>query len=102
MATVKHPFTSDKPTLVDEYHGIGVWHFHVERIARYRRAGQPYKVRELFATVRHNLNGAGMLDTSGQGMVVLRNNFDEIREFPDFDAAKTYVQALFALEHAAG
>ena len=102
MATVTHPFTNDKPTLVEEYYGVGVWHFHTERSARYRRAGSQYKVRELFATVRPNFNGAGMLDSTGQGMVVLRNNFDEIREFPDFDAAKTYIHALFALEHAAG
>ena len=51
MATVTHPFTNDKPTLVEEYYGVGVWHFHVERSARYRRAGSQYKVRELFATV---------------------------------------------------
>jgi hypothetical protein len=59
-------------------------------------------VRELFATVRPNVNAGGLLDSVGPGVVVLRNNFEEVREFPDFFTAKQYVEALFALEHAAG
>jgi hypothetical protein len=32
---------------------------------------------------------------------VTRNSFDEIREFGDIEAAKLYVEALFALEYNA-
>jgi hypothetical protein len=102
MKQVSHPYTNDKPVLTEEYTSLGVWHFNVERTAKYRRAGLPYKVRELFATVRPAINSGGLWDTPTKGVVVLRNNFDEIREFPDFFTAKQYIEALFALEFAAG
>ena len=102
MATVSHPYTNDKPVLAEEYTSLGIWQFKVMRIAKYRRAGQPYKVYELFATVRPNVNALGLFDNTNTGVVVLRNNFDEIREFPDFFTAKTYIESLFALEFAAG
>jgi len=100
MQPVKHPYTNDKPVLVEEYNHSGVWTFSVERIAKYRRGGA-YNVREFFATVRPAYNAAGFFGHCS-GVVVLRNNFDEIREFPDYFAAKNYVEALFALEFAAG
>jgi hypothetical protein len=102
MKSVTHPYTKDKPRLVEEITYAGVWLFNVERTAKYSRAGQAYTVREMFATVRPNVNALGLFDNINTGVVVLRNNFDEIREFPNFAAAKLYVHALFALEFAAG
>jgi hypothetical protein len=101
MKSVTHPFTKDKPQIVEVYHHGGLWHFYVERSAKYRRAGNEYKVRELFATVRPAYNSSALYEPS-HGVVVTRNDFDEIREFPDFDTAKLYIESLFALEFAAG
>lgn len=98
---VTHPFTNDKPRLVEEYKSLGVWLFHVERSAKYRRAGNEYKVHELFATVRPAYNASGFFAHCA-GVVVTRNDFDEIREFPDYRTAKLYIESLFALEFAAG
>ena len=101
MKQVTHPFTNDKPRLVEEYMSLGIWRFSVERIAKYRRAGNEYKVREAFAMIRPAYNSSGLYDSSS-GVVVTRNDFEEIREFPDFGTAKLYVESLFALEYAAG
>lgn len=101
MKSVTHPFTNSKPQIVEVYHHGGLWHFYVERSAKYRRAGNEYKVRELFATVRPAYNASGFFAHCA-GVVVTRNDFDEIREFPDFDTAKLYIESLFALEFAAG
>jgi hypothetical protein len=100
MPTVKHPYTNDKPRLVEEYNHGGVWTFHVERIAKYRRGGA-YNVREFFATVRPATTDGGFLGHC-QGVIMSRNNFDDVMHFTDFDTAKRHVQALFALEFAAG
>lgn len=101
MKSVTHPYTKDKPQIVEAYVSGGLWHFYVERNAKYRRAGNEYKVRELFATVRPAYNSSGLYEPTS-GVVVTRNDFDEIREFPDFDTAKLYIESLFALEFAAG
>jgi hypothetical protein len=100
MPSVKHPYTNDKPRLVEEYNHGGVWTFHVERIAKYRRGGA-YNVREFFATVRPVYDNTGFLPHC-TGVVVSRNDFDDVMHFTDFHTAKRHVQALFALEHAAG
>jgi hypothetical protein len=73
-----------------------VWNASVNRTAKYQR-GQPYNVREPFATIRPAYNDAGLLDESG-GWVVTRNSFDEIRSFATIEEAKIYVHSLFALE----
>lgn len=101
MKSVTHPYTNSKPQIVEAYVSGGLWHFYVERSAKYRRAGSEYKVRELFATVRPAYNSSGLYEPTS-GVVVTRNDFDEIREFSDFDTAKLYIESLFALEFAAG
>jgi hypothetical protein len=101
MASVKHPYTNDKPRLVEDYNHGGIWTFSVERIAKYRRAGGAYHVREFFATVRPVYDNSGFLPHC-TGVIVSRNDFGEVMHFDDFDTAKRHVQALFALEYAAG
>jgi hypothetical protein len=100
MPSVKHPYTNDKPVLVEEFTYGGIWTFNVERFAKYRRGGA-YKVREFFATVRPAHDTGGFLGHC-QGVILSRNNFDDVMHFDDFQTAKRHVQALFALEHAAG
>jgi hypothetical protein len=100
MQPVKHPYTNDKPVLVEEYNHGGVWTFSVERTAKYRR-GNAYNVREFFATVRPASTTGGFLGHC-QGVIMSRNNFDDVMHFDDFQTAKRHVQALFALEFAAG
>lgn len=100
MKQVSHPFTNDKPVLTQEYSHTGVWTYQVERTAKYRRAGSHYKVREPFATIRPAVNGGGFFSHCA-GVVVTRNNFDEIRPFDTRDEAELYVKALFALEYGA-
>jgi hypothetical protein len=100
MASVKHPYTNDKPVLVEEFTYGGIWTFNVERFAKYSRGGA-YKTREFFATVRPATTDGGFLGHC-QGVIMSRNNFDDVMHFDDFHAAKRHVQALFALEFAAG
>jgi hypothetical protein len=100
MASVKHPYTNDRPVLVEDYNHGGVWTFSVERVAKYRRGGA-YTTREFFATVRPAHDTGGFLGHC-QGVLVARNDFGDVMHFTDFDTAKRHVQALFALEFAAG
>lgn len=79
----------------------GIWTFNVERTAKYRRAGVPYTVREFFATVRPASADGGFAGHC-QGVIMSRNDFDDVMHFNDFFAAKRHVYALFALEFAAG
>jgi hypothetical protein len=92
---IKHP-VSGRPSLAWELQNMGIHVATREQKARYRR-GQAYIVREAFAQIRPAYNALGLLDEQG-GWVVTRNSFDEIREFSDIEAAKLYVEALFALE----
>ena len=78
----------------------GIWTFSVERVAKYRRGGA-YTTREFFATVRPASADGGFLGHC-QGVVVSRNNFDDVVHYSDYFTAKLHVQALFALEFAAG
>ena len=101
MKSVTHPYTNDKPRLVEEFTYGGIWTFNVERTAKYRRAGTPYTVREFFATVRPAHDTGGFLGHC-QGVILSRNDFDDVMHFDDFHSAKRHVHALFALEFAAG
>lgn len=94
---IKHP-TTGKPELVWELQDLSIHVASTTQQAKYRR-GQAYEVRAPFATIRPAYNISGLLD-SKRGWVVTRNSFDEIREFADIDAAKLYVEALFALERS--
>jgi len=100
MQPVKHPYTNDKPRLVEDYNHGGIWTFSVERVAKYRR-GNSYNVHEFFATVRPVYDNSGFLPHR-TGVIVSRNDFGDVMHFTDFHAAKRHVQALFALEFAAG
>ena len=98
MATITHPYTG-KPRLEWSYEGTtGVQVASVMQTAKYRK-GQAYDVATVFAHIRPAYNGLGLFNSTHSGWVVTRNNFDEIREFAEFDMAKLYVQSLFALEH---
>lgn len=98
MATIKHPIQG-RPTLAWDRVGA-VFTALTESQAKYRR-GNAYTVRETFAILRPQYNALGLFTDSPNGWVVTRNNFDEIREFDDFDTAKLYIESLFALEHGA-
>ena len=98
MATIKHPVTG-KPRLEWIFDGNGVHVAQRVQQAKYRK-GQAYDVTTVFAHVRPAYNALGLLDANG-GWVVTRNNFDEIREFTDFEMAKLYVHSLFELEFGA-
>ena len=94
---ITHP-TTGKPSLRWEYDGnTGVQVASVVQQAKYRK-GMPYEVATVFAHVRPAYNSAGIFHTHA-GWVVTRNNFDEIREFDEFDMAILDIQSLFALEH---
>ena len=98
MATVKHPIQG-RPTLV--WTGLGaVSTAFIEANAKYKR-GNAYTVRETFAVVRPLYDALGLFTDGAKGWVVTRNNFDEIREFDDYDMAKLYVESLFTLEYGA-
>lgn len=98
MATIKHP-VQGRPTLVWDRVGA-VYTAFTENRAKYKR-GNAYTVRETFAILRPQYNALGLFTDSPYGWVVTRNNFDEIREFDDYDMAKLYVESLFTLEHGA-
>jgi hypothetical protein len=100
ILSVKHPYTNDRPTLVEDYNHGGVWTFSVERVAKYRRGGA-YTIREFFATVRPVYDNTGFLPHC-TGVIVSRNDFGETMHFSNFSDAKLHVRALFALEFAAG
>lgn len=100
MATIKHPVTG-KARLNWEYDGrTGVQVASVVQQAKYRK-GMAYDVATIFAHLRPAYNGQGVFTTTHSGWVVTRNNFDEIREFDNFDMAKLYIESLFALEYGA-
>jgi hypothetical protein len=96
---ITHP-VSGKPQLVWEETSHVVRTAYVEQQAKYKR-GKGYQIRETFALVRPNYRGDYTYAMMGNGWVVTRNDFDEIREFDTFDMAKLYVTSLFALEHGA-
>lgn len=98
MATVKHPIQG-RPTL--DWDRVGaVFTAYTRSSAKYKR-GNAYTVRETFAVVRPLYDALGLFTDGATGWVVTRNNFDEIREFSDFDMAKLYVESLFTLEYGA-
>lgn len=98
MATIKHP-VQGRPTLV--WNRVGaVFTAYTEASAKYKR-GNAYTVRETFAVVRPLYDALGLFTDGAIGWVVTRNNFDEIREFSDYDMAKLYVESLFTLEYGA-
>lgn len=100
MATVRHPVTG-KPRLEWNYDGrTGVQVASVVQTAKYRK-GHAYEVATVFAHLRPAYNGLGVFTSTHSGWVVTRNNFEEIREFDDFDIAKLYIDSLFALEYGA-
>lgn len=94
---IRHP-VSGKPQLVWENTNHVVRTAYVEQQAKYRR-GTGYTVRETFALVRPNYKGDYTYAMMGNGWVVTRNDFEEIREFDTYDMAKLYVESLFALEY---
>ena len=98
MATVKHPIQG-RPTLAWGRVGA-VFTAYKEASAKYKR-GNAYAVRETFAVVRPLYDALGVFTDGAKGWVVTRNNFDEIREFDDYDMAKLYVESLFTLEYGA-
>jgi hypothetical protein len=98
MATVKHPIRG-RPTLAWDRVGA-VFTAYTEAQAKYTR-GNAYVVRETFAVVRPLYDALGLFTDGAKGWVVTRNNFDEIREFDDYNMAKLYVESLFTLEHGA-
>lgn len=98
MATVKHPIRG-RPTLAWDRVGA-VFTAYTEAQAKYTR-GNAYVVRETFAVVRPLYDALGLFTDGAKGWVVTRNNFDEIREFDDYDMAKLYVESLFVLEYGA-
>ena len=98
MATVKHPIQG-RPTLTWS-NDCSVWTAFTVSQAKYKR-GNAYAVRETFAILRPLYNGHALFTDGKYGWVVTRNNFDEIREFGDYDMAKLYVESLFTLEHGA-
>ena len=98
MATVKHPIQG-RPTLAWSNDG-SVWTAYTQAQAKYKR-GNAYVVRETFAVVRPLYDALGLFTDGAKGWVVTRNNFDEIREFDDYNMAKLYVESLFTLEHGA-
>jgi len=98
MATVKHPIQG-RPTLTWSNDG-SVWTAFTVSQAKYKR-GNAYAVRETFAILRPLYNGHAVFTDGSFGWVVTRNNFDEIREFPDYNMAKLYVESLFTLEYGA-
>lgn len=98
MATVKHPIRG-RPTLAWDRVGA-VFTAYTEVQAKYTR-GNAYVVRETFAVVRPLYDALGLFTDGAKGWVVTRNNFDEIREFDDYNMAKLYVESLFTLEHGA-
>lgn len=98
MATVKHPIQG-RPTLAWSRQGA-VFTAYAEANAKYKR-GNAYTVRETFAVVRPLYDALGMFTDGAVGWVVTRNDFDEIREFDDYDMAKLYVESLFTLEYGA-
>lgn len=98
MATVKHPIQG-RPTLAWSNDG-SVWTAYTEAQAKYKR-GNAYVVRETFAVVRPLYDALGLFTDGVKGWVVTRNNFDEIREFDDYNMAKLYVESLFVLEYGA-
>lgn len=98
MATVKHPIQG-RPTLAWSLDSC-VHTAYTEANAKYKR-GNAYTVRETFAVVRPLYDALGLFTDGARGWVVTRNDFDEIREFSDFDMAKLYVESLFTLEYGA-
>lgn len=98
MATVKHPIRG-RPTLAWDRVGA-VFTAYTEAQAKYTR-GNAYVVRETFAVVRPLYDALGLFTDGAKGWVVTRNNFDEIREFDDYNMAKLYVESLFVLEYGA-
>ncbi len=98
MATVKRPIQG-RPALAWDRVGA-VFTAFTESQAKYKR-GNAYTVRETFAILRPQYNGHALFTDGKYGWVVTRNNFDEIREFDNYDMAKLYVESLFTLEHGA-
>jgi len=100
MATIKHP-VQGRPTLAwDRVGAVFTAFIEANAKSKYKR-GSAYTVRETFAILRPQYNALGLFTDSPTGWVVTRNNFDEIREFSDYDTAKLYIESLFTLEFAA-
>ena len=100
MATIKHPIQG-RPSLIWDWGGDSYIRTAItESQAKYKR-GNAYTVRETFAVVRPLYDALGLFTDGDKGWVVTRNNFDEIREFPDFATAMLYVESLFTLEYGA-
>lgn len=56
------------------------------------------KVLYPFAAIRPLINGNGLLQ--GDGWVVSRNAFDDLREFSTLEEAKIYVESVYELERS--
>jgi hypothetical protein len=99
---IKHPFTGRRELLWDwgddATRGTRiVVTAYVEQEAKYKR-GSPYKLRNMFAAIRRNCGGDGLVSLTS-GYVVVRNSFDEMREFHTVAEAQLYIEALYALEY---
>ncbi len=70
----------------------GIWH------AIGVRPQRRVKVTYVFATVRPLLDSNGLLQ--GDGWVVSRNAFVDLREFSTLEEAKIYVESLYELERS--
>lgn len=70
--------------------GAGVW------LAKVAIPKRKYTQLYLFASVRRFRDGNGLLH--GDGYVVARNGFDDLREFNTLDEAKLYVESIYELE----
>lgn len=92
---LKHPYTG-AAQLQWQRDSNGVHYAYRVRKAKYR-AGAPYDVREPFAWVRPTYNANGVL-VDGRGFIVTRGGFEDLMSFETLDAARLYVESLFALE----
>jgi len=98
MVAIKHPHTRDAPELVfDPSYAAPLVVVYVVRKAKYRTS-KMYQTREPLCQIRASYDGGALLD-GNKGYVVVRNAFDDLRYFDDFDTAKIYVHSLFALEY---
>lgn len=95
MATLRHPYTSDRPRIEWHKHGT-VYKCVLVRAAKYTHS-QQYHVETPFAAIRPVYGPAALYDDR-KGWVVTRNDFESVASFDTLQQAITYVESLVALE----